>query len=182
MNAQDSDVTVEAALSPIDTEISFDPARLSAQKQIVRRFYTKMWDLGDLSLIPKLFHENFTFRGSLGPVLIGHAQLAEYVRWLTGTLDGYTSDILALIEEENQVVAKLRFHGCQRKPLFGRLPTGKPVWWNGAAIFSFEEQKIRDLWVLGDIYGLLGRLDGRVSQRVEFTLGNAQDCSQATSG
>jgi hypothetical protein len=43
---QDSDVTVEAALSPIDAEISFDSARLSAQKQIVRRFYTKMWDLG----------------------------------------------------------------------------------------------------------------------------------------
>jgi hypothetical protein len=182
MKMRESDLTVEAALPPMDAPISFDPTRLSAQKQIVRRFYTKMWDLGDLSLIPKLFHENLTFRGSLGPVLIGHAQLAEYVRWVTSTLDGYTSDILALIEEENQVVAKLRFHGYQRKPLFGRLPTGKRVWWSGAAIFIFEEQKIRDLWVLGDIYGLLGRLDGCVSQKAEFTLGNVQDWGPVTSG
>jgi SnoaL-like polyketide cyclase len=168
-----SDVMIESAEAPLEAEIHFDPARLSARKEIVRRFYKQMWDQGDISLIPELFHENFTFRGSLGPVLIGYPQLAEYVRWVIGTFDDYTSDILALIEEANQIAAKLRFHGFQRQPLFGRLATGKHVWWNGAAIFSFEQQKIRDLWVLGDIYGLLGRLDGCVSQKAEFTIGNA---------
>jgi hypothetical protein len=171
---RECDVTVEAAVPLMEAKINFDPVRLSARKEIVRRFYKQMWDQGDISLIPELFHENFTFRGSLGPALIGHVQLAEYVHWVIGTLDGYTSDILALVEEENQIVAKLRFHGLQRKPLFGRLPTGKHVWWNGAAIFSFEEQKIRDLWVLGDIYGLLARLDGSASQKAEFTLGNTR--------
>jgi hypothetical protein len=170
---RESDVTGEAAVPPMDAEINFDLATLSVRKEMVRRFYKQMWDQGDVSLIPELFYENFTFRGSLGPVLIGHAQLAEYVLWVIDTLDGYTSDILTLVEEGNQVVAKLRFHGRQRKPLFGRLPTGRHVWWNGAAIFTFEEQKICDLWVLGDIYGLLGRLDGCVSQKAEFTLGNA---------
>jgi hypothetical protein len=167
-------VTDKVAVPPADAEINFDLARLSVRKEMVCRFYKQMWDQGDISLIPELFHEDFTFRGSLGPVLIGHAQLAEYVRWVIGTFDDYTSDILALVEEANQIVAKLRFHGFQRQPLFGRLPTGKHVWWNGVAICSFEQQKIRDLWVLGDIYGLLGRLDGCVSQKAEFTLGNAQ--------
>jgi hypothetical protein len=166
-------VTDEAALLPMDAEINFDLARLSVRKEMVRRFYKQMWDQGDVSLIPELFHENFTFRGSLGPVLIGHAQLMEYVRWVIDTFDGYMSDILTLVEEGNQVAAKLRFHGRQRKPLFGHHPTGQHVWWNGAAIFTFEEQKIRDLWVLGDVYGLLGRLDGCMSQKIEFTLGNA---------
>jgi hypothetical protein len=31
-----------------------------------------------------------------------------------------------------------------------------------------------DVLVIGDIYGLLGRLDGCVSQKAEFMLGNAQ--------
>jgi hypothetical protein len=34
------------------------------------------------------------------------------------------------------------------------------VWWDGAAIFTFDGQKVHDLWVLGDIYGLVGRMKG----------------------
>jgi len=163
--------TADAALSPMDPEINLDPAKLSLQKEAVRRFYKRMWDQGEISLIPDLFHKDFTFRGSLGPMLVGHAQFAEYVRWVTGTLDDYTSDILALVEEDHRVVAKLRFQGRQCKSLFGRPPTGKLVWWNGTGIFSFDGAKIRDLWVLGDIHGLLGRLDGRPLQVAEFAVG-----------
>lgn len=54
---------------------------------------------------------------------------------------------------------KMRFHGIHRNgSLFGQPPTGKWVWWDGAAIFTFENDKIKDLWVLGDVYGLMGRL------------------------
>jgi predicted ester cyclase len=172
MNIGMPSAVADAALSPMDTEINLDPAKLSFRKETVRRFYKRMWDQGEISIIPELFHEDFIFRGSLGPVLVGHAQFLEYVRWVTATFDDYTSDILALVEEDNQVVGKLRFHGCQRKPVFGRPPTGDRVWWNGIAIFRFDGQRVRDLWVLGDIYGLLGRLDGRPEQIAEFTVGS----------
>ena len=44
------------------------------------------------------------------------------------------------------------------------------MWWDGLAMFSFEALKIRDLWVLGDIHGLLERLGGNALQAPEFTL------------
>lgn len=154
-----------------DAQMNLDPRRLSPRKEVVRRFYKQMWDQGETALITELFHENFTFRGSLGPVLVGHARFAEYVHWVTGTIGEYASDILALLEDGDQVAGRLRFHGLHCKPLFGRLPTGKPVWWDGMAVFSFNSDKIRDLWVLGDIYGLLGRLDGCLSENMEFGLG-----------
>jgi predicted ester cyclase len=52
----------------------------------------------------------------------------------------------------------MRFHGFHRKELFGVPPSGRHVWWTGMPIFTFEGAKVRDLFVLGDIHGLLSRL------------------------
>jgi hypothetical protein len=32
-----------------------------------------------------------------------------------------------------------------------------------ALIFTFDGERVRDLWVLGDIHGLIGRLEGGTS-------------------
>jgi predicted ester cyclase len=136
--------------------------KLSPQKEIVRIFYKELWDHADKSLIPQIFHADFTFRGSLGPVLVGHEQFGGYVDYITGALGDYTSDVLALVEDGNQVMGKLRFHGIHRKELFGVPPSGRHVWWHGTPLFTFDGSKVRDLWVLGDIHQLIQRLDGRI--------------------
>jgi hypothetical protein len=135
-------------------------ATLSPQKETVRVFYKDMWDRADKSLIPTIFHPDFTFRGSLGPTLTGHDEFAGYVDWVTRALGQYTTDILALIEEGNRVCGKMHFHGFHRKELFGVPPSGRHVWWIGMPIFTFEGAKVRDLFVLGGIHGLIGRLKG----------------------
>lgn len=132
----------------------------SSQKEAVRVFYKEMWDNADISLVPKLLHPDFSFRGSLGPVLVGHEQFNGYVRHVTGALRDYTSDILAIVEEGEQVFAKLRFHGFHRGELLGVPPSGRHVWWHGMPIFTFDGPLIRDLWVLGDVYNLAARLRG----------------------
>ncbi len=141
--------------------LSFEGVTLSPQKEVVRVFYKELWDHADKSLIPQIFHEGFTFRGSLGPVLVGHDEFAGYVDYVTGALGEYTTDIIAMIEEDNRVSGKMRFHGFHRKELFGVAPSGRHVWWTGMPIFTFEGPKVRDLYVLGDIHGLIGRLKGR---------------------
>lgn len=133
---------------------------LSPYKRVVHSFYKEMWDHADKSLIPAIFHEGFTFRGSLGPVLTGHAEFAGYVDLVTGALGRYTSDILELIEEGDKVSGKLRFHGIHRAPLFGHAATGRHVAWLGAPIFTFRSDKVCDLWVLGDVHGLITQLSG----------------------
>jgi predicted ester cyclase len=106
----------------------------------------------------KIFHPDFTFLGSLGPELRGHEQFAGYVDIVTGALGQYTSDILDMVEEGNKVWAKLRYHGYHRGELLGKPPTGRHVWWYGTPLFTFESGKVRDLWILGDVHGLLTRL------------------------
>jgi predicted ester cyclase len=153
---------------PREVEVDLTPARLSAQKNMVRMFYKDLWDKADLTLVPRIFHRDFTFRGSLGPVLVGHRQFSDYVTWLTATLEDYTSDILELIEEGHRVSGKLRFHGIHRRTLFGESPTNTRVWWYGAPIFTFDGPLVRDLWVLGDIHGLRSRLAPAAAERLSF--------------
>lgn len=141
-----------------ESAMTFDRLVLSAQKETVRVFFKQMWDKADKTLIPGIFHPDFTFRGSLGPVLCGCEQFARYVDFVTGALAEYTSDILEMVEEGNKVYAKLRYHGYQRGELFGFPPTGRHVWWYGTPFFTFDSGKVRDLWVLGDIDGLKGQL------------------------
>ncbi len=143
--------------------LSFEGVTLSPQKDMVRVFYKEMWDHADKSLIPHIFHQGFTFRGSLGPTLVGHDAFAGYVDWVTAVFSQYTTDILTMIEEKNRVSGKMRFHGFHRKEVFGVSPSGRHVWWTGMPIFTFEGPKVRDLYVLGDIHGLIGRLKGEVT-------------------
>ncbi len=135
--------------------------KLSPQKEIVRVFYKELWDHADKSLIPNIFHEGFTFRGSLGPTLVGYDQFAGYVDWVTDAFAQYTTDILALLEDGNRVSGKMRFHGIHRREMFAVPPSGRHVWWIGMPIFTFDGPKVRDLYVLGDIHGLIARMSGR---------------------
>ena len=147
-----------------DTPLDLATVPWSRQKEMVRVFYKDMWDHANTALVPQLFHPSFTFRGSLGPTLVGREQFIGYVHFVTGALERYTSDILALGEEGLQVFGKLRFHGYHRRELFGVPPSGRHVWWYGTPIFTFEGGLIRDLWVLGDVYGLIDRLRGDSSE------------------
>jgi predicted ester cyclase len=140
--------------------LDLEGVSLSPQKRTVWLFYKQLWDHADKTLIPVIFHDDFTFRGSLGPEMIGHDAFAGYVDWVTDTFDRYTTDILAIIEEGNRVSGKMLFHGIHRRELYGVPPSGRHVWWTGMPIFTFEGPKVRDLFVLGDVQGLIRRLKG----------------------
>ena len=137
---------------------------MSQQKSVVETFYREMWNKADKSLIPEIFHDNFTFRGSLGPVLVGHAQFAGYVDQVLGSLGDYACEILQMTEEDNRVVAKMLFQGVHKADMFGYAATGKQVEWHGSAHFTFRDGKVADLWVLGDVHGLLQLLETNAAE------------------
>ena len=136
---------------------------MSQQKSVVELFYREMWNKADKSRIPEIFHDDFSFRGSLGPVLVGHDQFAGYVDQVTGSLGEYVCDILEMTEEDDRVVAKMLFRGVHRADMFGYAATGKRVEWHGSAHFTFRDGKVADLWVLGDVHGLLQLLESNAS-------------------
>ena len=131
---------------------------VTIHKQVVRRFYEEIWNRHDLTRLEEILEPGFSFRGSLGPEVTGHAAFAAYVDQVHASLADYRCDIVDLVGEGEKVVARMRFHGLHRGPLLGIAPTGRRVEWTGSAHFTFAGGKVADLWVLGDIFGLAKQL------------------------
>ena len=128
-------------------------------KQLVRQFYERIWDAHDNAAIPEILHEDFSFRGSLGQELRGHAGFASYVDMVHAGLDEYRCVIQELVEESDKVFAKMLFTGIHRATLMGYPPTNKRVSWHGAALFTILGERISEVWVLGDLKSLEAQLD-----------------------
>jgi predicted ester cyclase len=121
---------------------------------LVIDFYRRIWNSSDFSAVPELLSEEFSFRGSLGAELKGHAPFWEYVCGVRTALAHYRCDILECVSEGQRAFAKMRFSGIHVGDLRGHRPSGLPVHWEAAALFRFEGGRIRELWVLGDLVGL----------------------------
>jgi predicted ester cyclase len=127
--------------------------------EFVESFYRDIWNRNDKARIETLLRPDFKFRGSLGQLRTGHQGFLTYVDFVNEALADFRCDILDLVIEEPKAFARMRFSGIHRGELFGYSPTGKPVEWSGAALFTFLGDQVAELWVLGDVHGLLQLLD-----------------------
>jgi steroid delta-isomerase-like uncharacterized protein len=127
-------------------------------RRLIERFYHEMWNRFDQTLIPLLLTEDLEFRGSLGQAKHGHAGFAEYMNFIARTFPDFTNEIEETISEDDKAFARLKYSGTHRGELLGIAPTEKRIQYNGAAVFKFREDKISEVWVLGDIFGLMSQL------------------------
>jgi predicted ester cyclase len=123
-------------------------------EQQVRTFYEQIWNQHNLKMIPEVLHEHLTFRGSLGLNKYGHAGFRDYLDMVHEALGDYHCTIDDLVSEPDKVFARMTFTGIHQGVFMDFPPTGKRVTWAGAALFTFEGEKVSDLWVLGDLLSL----------------------------
>lgn len=121
---------------------------------LVASCYQRLWNAGDEGAVPELLSAEFSFRGARGAELKGHAAFGEYVCRVRTALAHYRCEILECVSEGQQAFAKMRFSGIHVGTFRGHRPSGRPVHWEGAALFRFEAARIRELWVLDDLVGL----------------------------
>jgi predicted ester cyclase len=69
------------------------------------------------------------------------------------------------VSEGDRSFARLTYRGTHRGDIFGIAPTGRRVEYAGAALFRFQGSCIAEVWVLGDVYGLLQQLTGGAAAR-----------------
>jgi steroid delta-isomerase-like uncharacterized protein len=133
-------------------------AARTRNRTVIGRFYHEMWNRFDKALISVLLTEDVRFRGSLGQSKNGHVELSEYIDFVRRAFPDFTNEIEELISEGDKAFARLTYRGTHRGEIFGIAPTGRRVEYAGAAVFSFRGDKIAEVWVLGDISGLLSQL------------------------
>mgnify|MGYP000874432190 FL=1 len=123
-------------------------------KDHVRQFYEVLWNAHNKASISSILSEDVTFRGSLGEEKSGHVGFSEYVDMVHKALGNYTCIIEALVEEGDKVFAKMTFTGIHRDVFMGYPPTQQRLSWQGCAVFTFRQDLISDVWVLGDLKSL----------------------------
>jgi predicted ester cyclase len=120
---------------------------------LVERFYADIWNAGNED-VARLLAGGFVFRGSLGTPAHGHGEFLAYVRSVRTSLADYHCEILECVAEPPKAFARMRFSGVHVAPFRGFAPTGMGIEWEGAALFTFRNDLISELWVLGDLVNL----------------------------
>jgi predicted ester cyclase len=121
---------------------------------LVSSFYERVWNAGDRAALGELISDDFRFEGSLGPAIVGRDAFWQIVIAVRAAFSGYHCAILACVSEDKQAFAKMKFSGTHAGPFRNHAPTGLGVAWHGAALFQFEGDRIREVWVLSETAAL----------------------------
>lgn len=127
---------------------------------LIRRFYHEMWNNFDKGLFPDLLAGDIRFRGSLGQSAVGYGEFGQYVDYIHKAFPDFKNYVEEVVTEGDKSFARLTYRGTHQGEIFGIPPTHQTIEYAGAALFHFHDKKIAEVWVLGDIYGLLRQLHG----------------------
>tara|TARA_R110000787_G_scaffold44210_7_gene108609 strand:+ start:37689 stop:38123 length:435 start_codon:yes stop_codon:yes gene_type:complete len=119
--------------------------------RLIERFYFEAWNKKDEDCAREILHENFDFRGSLGPVRTGPEGFIQYMHELWVGLPDFFCEIEEVVDAGDCAAAKMKFSGTHKGPFYGVPGTGKTIVWAGGAFFKGDGRQITSLWVLGDI-------------------------------
>jgi steroid delta-isomerase-like uncharacterized protein len=135
--------------------------RRDRNRLLIERFYHEMLNRFDKAIISDILSEDLQFRGSLGQSVRGHAEFGEYVDFIQRAFPDFSNEVEEIISEGDKAFAKLTYRGTHRGEVFGIAPTGRLIQYAGAAVFKFRGDRIDEVWVLGDIHGLISQLETR---------------------
>jgi len=127
-------------------------------KQIVEEYYDVLWNEKKLDQANKFLHSTITFRGSLGMRVEGINGFCDYAKMLFSAFPNLYHVIEDVVVEGDKAAVRVVYTGTHTGKLFGFEPTGNRIRYSGASFFKFENEKIIDIWVLGDLNALYGQL------------------------
>ena len=128
-------------------------------RQIIEEYYETIWNEQKLDQAHHFLHSAITFRGSLGMRVEGINGFNDYAKMLFSAFSNLYHVIEDVVVEGDKAAVRLVYSGMHTGKLFGFEPTGNRIRYSGACFFKFEDDKIVDAWVLGDLNALYGQLN-----------------------
>lgn len=114
-------------------------------KELIKKWYYKMWNDWDMDIIPEILDDKITFRGSLRQEKRGYTGLKKYMDYIRNSFPDFRNEIQVIISEKNQSFAKLKYTGTHKGKFFGVGRTNKKIEYSRIAVFTFENGK----WMFG---------------------------------
>ena len=133
----------------------------SVHNEVVRSYFHKVLDQGNVELIEDLFHPQCVMHRPGGTV-VGLDAVRDVVAHCKETFSQFGTEIHDIFGSRDRVVARLTHRGVGGGTWCSRLGSydisGRTVTWNAIAIFRFEDDRIIEEWVTRDELGVILQL------------------------
>ncbi len=126
----------------------------SLYKNLVKLYYEELWNKQNKNYIDVLFDEHITFRGSLNIETKGKKEFEEYMDKILFAIPNLYHGIEIMVFENDIVATRAIYNGTHKGALFDFEASNNRIKYNGASFFRFKDDKIVDIWVLGDLITL----------------------------
>lgn len=138
---------------------SCTPAPAVQNKQIVQRYFTEVWNSGQLDVLDELLDPQYINHTPSTPnPPPGPAGLKPIVAALRKAFPDLHYEIKDLIVNDSMAVARVIMRGTQTGDLFGQPPTGKKIAVNQINIEKIRHGKIVEHWRVTDELTLMKQL------------------------
>jgi len=131
---------------------------MKKNKEIIFSYYENLWNNKDKSYIDKLFDDNIIFRGSLNIEAHGKKEFEDYFDMIVTAIPNLYHAVELMIAEGDSVSARAVYNGTHIGKLMDFEPTNHKIRYHGASFFKIENDKIVDIWILGDLNSLYKQL------------------------
>ena len=130
-----------------------------ANKTIIRGFFQKVINAGNLDIMDQVLSPDFFSHEALPP---GIPPGREGAKQLFGMLRNAFPDLQATIEDEiaegDKVVVRVTFSGTQQGEFMGKPPTGRRVTYGVVDIFRISDEQVVEHWGVADIVSLMQQI------------------------
>jgi predicted ester cyclase len=131
---------------------------LSAEAELVRRYFHEVLDQGKIEVIDEIFHPQCVMHRT-GRTVVGINGVRGVAERTKETFSQFETQIHDVFGSGDRLVAQLSHRGVGagmwRSRLGNHDVTGKIVNWDAIAIFRFENDKIIEEWVSRDELGMI---------------------------
>ncbi|MFA9372710.1 ester cyclase [Poseidonibacter sp.] len=127
-------------------------------KELVTLYYEELWNKQKKEYIDILFDDDITFHGSLNISTTGKKEFSEYMDTILTGIPNLFHSIIHLVDNNDSIAVRTLYNGRHTGQLFEYKASQNKILYNGASFFKFNNGKIIDIWVLGDLNTLTKQL------------------------
>jgi predicted ester cyclase len=117
-------------------------------KAAIRRFSEKVWNKGNISIIPELIAPSFVFHTT--PEIKGPEGIKQMVSQTRTAFSDYHETIDHIVAEGDMMAYFLTMQGTFTGEYSGIKPTGKKMAYKNALLVRFKDGKQVETWAYGD--------------------------------
>ena len=133
---------------------------VTANKELVRRFYKEVYIDWNMALVDEVVSPQFTSHDWPKSSPAGPEGFREFYSAIRSALPDARYEVDDLIAEGDKVVVRWRLLGTHKGDFRGIAATGREIALKGIAIYRVEGGKLLERWVVSDLHGLLEEIQG----------------------